>query len=1218
MKLRSILLILALIAFLSTAVGGFLYFSFLTDSILRDAERRAAAQVMATQSLVSTTMAEDLRIVQTLAGFKELSRAILKPSSETLEAANELLDHFRLNMNFSVCYLMDRTGLTIAASNRNEPGSFVGSNYWFRPYFMQAMLGVPNIYMAIGVTTGVPGIFYSYPVYGPGDQGPVGVAVVKASLEGISKLLHNSPHGSLLLVDPHGLVFLDPGGAWQDKILWREADFDEKELRLSRQFGEGPWENLGFQRQGDNRALGPDGRKYLYYDLPLVNLPGWSLVYLRDYGEVLGGPAHPAIRRASLTFALLMLLIGGLVAVLYRSASQDLGRRKIAETAMAESEIRFRSIVEHSHDGIIILDEDFRFVYVNPEFCRIMAYPEEELLGRDFREYLNETSRELVQAHYLRRQRGEAAPPRYEFTVVRKDGQTRWVETNSTVLITPSGEIQTVGQLLDITERKQAEEALRVSEEKYRTILESMEEGYFELDLAGNFTYCNEAVVRFMGYSRSELYSRPWREFMIKEGWRHIVDKYHEVYNTGRPVLVRDYPIKISSGEVKTVEASISLIRDKSGLPVGFRGLSRDVTEWIKAREALQESEEKYRTILESIGEGYFEVDLDGSLTFFNDTFCRILGYSHEELLGLNHRRFSTPETAKAIFKRVNQVLLTGQPARIMEYPILNKNGETRFLQGSATLLKDRNGQPVGFRGVAWDVTDIKLAEEALRESEERYRIVLDSNPDPMAVYDMDHRVLYFNPAFSEVFGWTLEECAGRVMADFVPEDAWPETEVMMKMVAEGERFTGLETRRIAKDGSIIPVTVSGSSYRDKQGRLLGSVLNLRDVRQQKNLELQLQQAQKMEAVGTLASGIAHDFNNLLQVISGYVQLVMNKGGLKESHLKYLKETDLTVARASEVVQRLLTFSRKVATELKAVDLDREIRHTVRLLERTIPKMIQIDTRLAQGLRPVSGDASQIQQIVINLATNAKDAMPEGGILSIETSNVNLDQEYARTHLEAAPGEHVRLRVSDTGTGMDAKIVEHIFEPFFTTKPMGEGTGLGLSTVYGIVKSHGGHMVCSSTPGQGTTFDIYFPALPVGEAGPSADKSPIEQIRDGNETILLVDDEESIREIARDTLEFHGYSILEADSGEHALEIIHGAGSLIDLVVLDLGMPGMGGANCLKELRRVAPELKVVIATGYSATGRVQETLALGTQGLLNKPYRLMELLKIVRQALDD
>jgi PAS domain S-box-containing protein len=1217
MKLRSILAILALIAFLSTVAGGYLYFSSLANSIMREADRQAAAQVSATRNLLAATMAENLRVVQTLAGLNECSWALAEPRAENLAAVNELLEHFSSSMRFDVCYLMDSSGNTVAATNRDRPDSFVGHNYAFRPYFVQAMRGLPTIYMAVGATTGIPGFFYSYPVYGPGGQGPLGVAVGKVAVDAADKLLRNTPHGQLLLVDSHGLVFLGPVRHWQYKILWAEADPNLEDLRRSRQFGEGPWENIGFQRQGANRALGPDGRQYLCYDLPVVNAPGWSVIYLRDYSGIFNGPAQPAVRRAGLTFVLFTVLIVGLVALLYRSASQDLKRRQRAETALAESEGRFRSIVEHSHDGIIIIDGNFCFTYVNQEFCRILAHTEEELLGRDFRLFLDEDSRALVQENYLRRRRGEPTPPRYEFNVVRRDGEKRRVETNSVVFTTPSGQQQTVAQLLDITERKQAEEALRVSEEKYRTILENMEEGYFELDLAGNFTFGNEAVVRFLGYSRTELYDLSWKKVMLQERWLGIVGQFQEVFKTGRPGIITDYPVKTWSGEIRTVETSISLMRDKTGQPMGYRGLSRDVTERVKAREALQASEEKYRTILESIGEGYFEVDLAGSLTFFNDTFCKIIGYDRDELPGMNYQRLCTPDGAAVILQRTSEVYRTGLPSRVMDYSIVTKSGETRILQGSAALLKDQSGGPVGFRGLAWDVTEVRQAEDALRESQERYRIVLDSNPDPMVIYDRDLQVVYFNPVFSEVFGWSLEECSGRPMEGFVPADAWAETEAMIRMVAEGERFTGLETRRTAKDGTVIPVSVSGASYRDKQGRIQGIVVNLRDVRQRKNLELQLQQAQKMEAVGTLASGIAHDFNNLLQVISGYVQLVMNKGGLKASHLKYLKETDLTVARASEVVQRLLTFSRKVATELKAVNLGREIRHTVRLLERTIPKMIRIETRLDQELSPVSGDASQIQQIVINLATNAKDAMPEGGALTIETANVTLDEDYCRTHLEARLGDHVRLRVSDTGVGMDPKTIEHIFEPFFTTKAVGEGTGLGLSTVYGIVKSHGGHIDCTSSPGLGTTFDIFFPALASEEAVPPGGEAALEEVHGGSETILLVDDEESIREIARDTLEVHGYSILEADSGEHALEIIHGAGGVIDLVVLDLGMPGMGGTNCLKELRRLAPDLKVVIATGYSTTGRVQDALSLGAQGLLNKPYRLVELLKTVRQVID-
>ena len=395
-------------------------------------------------------------------------------------------------------------------------------------------------------------------------------------------------------------------------------------------------------------------------------------------------------------------------------------------------------------------------------------------------------------------------------------------------------------------------------------------------------------------------------------------------------------------------------------------------------------------------------------------------------------------------------------------------------------------------------------------------------------------------------------------------------------------------------------------------------IYTFRDMRERQLLESQLQQAQKMEAVGTLASGIAHDFNNLLQAVSGYVQLLLTRLERDLESRRYILGIEHAVTRGSDLVHRMLTFSRKVKTELMVVDLAQEIRHTVGILERTIPKMIQIKTHLDDGLHKINGDPNQLQQVLMNLGTNAKDAMPKGGRLLIEARNVNLDEEYCQTQPDLSPGDYVLLRVADNGEGMDGETVQHIFEPFFTTKAVGEGTGLGLSTIYGIIKAHGGHIACRSRIGRGTTFNIFFPAIK--DLGPVEPHVPpvLLSLGRGNETILLVDDEAAIRETVREVLTNFGYRTIEAASGEEALEIFQKDGPLIDLIILDLGMPGIGGHSCLKELLKIDPRVKVIVASGYSEESQIQEVLKEGAVRFIAKPYRLGLLLDHLRQILDS
>jgi signal transduction histidine kinase/ActR/RegA family two-component response regulator len=382
--------------------------------------------------------------------------------------------------------------------------------------------------------------------------------------------------------------------------------------------------------------------------------------------------------------------------------------------------------------------------------------------------------------------------------------------------------------------------------------------------------------------------------------------------------------------------------------------------------------------------------------------------------------------------------------------------------------------------------------------------------------------------------------------------------------------------------------------------------------------ERQLAHVQKLESIGVLAGGVAHDFNNLLHVMRGHIELLLQ--GKSEDHpdARRLLNVTKSMDRAAQLVQQLLLFSRKIEAHRVRVDVNQEVADVARMLARTIPKMIALELHLDPAVWPISGDPVQIEQTLLNLANNAVDAMPEGGRLTIETSNVELDEAFARVHPGSTSGRHVLLTVSDTGCGMDEASLEHVFDPFFTTKEVGKGTGLGLASVYGIVKAHGGHIQCYSQPGEGTTFKVYWPV--VREDEDMIEESSQETLppESGSETILVVDDDPEIRELTQEALEMLGYSMKMAVNGEQALDIYREHGKVIDLVLLDLNMPGMGGHKCLQELLRLDPQVKVVIASGYSANGHGKDALASGSKGFIGKPYQLKELAAMVRKVLDE
>jgi two-component system, cell cycle sensor histidine kinase and response regulator CckA len=435
-------------------------------------------------------------------------------------------------------------------------------------------------------------------------------------------------------------------------------------------------------------------------------------------------------------------------------------------------------------------------------------------------------------------------------------------------------------------------------------------------------------------------------------------------------------------------------------------------------------------------------------------------------------------------------------------------------------------------------------------------------------------------------------------------------------LLENGIACQGYETKRYSKDGRLIDISVSASRYHDHEGRPAGMLVTLRDISTRKTLEAQLFQAHKMEAIGTLAGGVAHDFNNILQAITGFAQLLMMGKDPGDSDYPKIQAIEQAARKAGDLTRQLLVFSRKVEAKLRPLDLNHEVEQVQRLLERTIPKMIRIELHLSGDLGIINGDPVQIEQVMMNLAVNARDAMQDGGRLIFRTERVVLDERFPKACPGAVPGEYVLLSISDTGHGMAPGVLDHIFEPFYTTKEAGKGTGLGLAMVYGIVKGHGGHINCSSRLGEGTVFDLYFPVLQMEVSRPREEK-PEKAIPLGSETILLVDDEENLLDIGKEMLKRHGYHVLTADSGEAAIEAYDREGNTADLVILDLNMPGMGGLKCLAALRDMNPKARVIIASGYLADDQLRESVRFGASAFVAKPYKLSDLLRAVREVLD-
>jgi PAS domain S-box-containing protein len=502
------------------------------------------------------------------------------------------------------------------------------------------------------------------------------------------------------------------------------------------------------------------------------------------------------------------------------------------------------------------------------------------------------------------------------------------------------------------------------------------------------------------------------------------------------------------------------------------------------------------------------------------------------------------------------------------------------------------------------------VSADRLRRSEAKNRALLNAIPDLMLRVDKAGSVMEFKCAKDFDFDLPLREIIGKKVSEILPSEVSGQVEHHLEQALQTDTTQEFEHQLSMNGQNLNCETRIIISSEDREEALV----IVRDITERRCLEAQLLHAQKMEAVGTLAGGIAHDFNNLLQAVQGYAELLLLKNTEANSGYQELQKILSAAKKGGELTRQMLTFSRKLESKRQPVDLNHVVGEVQKLLERTIPKMIELEVHLAEDLKTVNADFGQLEQVLLNLAVNAKDAMPDGGKLVIATQNTTRDIDYGNAQLRAGPGEYVLLSISDTGEGVDQKAMDHIFEPFFSTKDVGKGTGLGLSMVYGIVTNHEGYIDCCSKPGEGTVFKIYLPACEQIQS--SAKEETPEAHYKQNATILIVDDEESIRDLGREALGRYGYTVLTAADGEEALEVYSHQKEQIDLIVLDLIMPGMGGVKCLERLLESDPNAKVLITSGYSPSDQKKNLIESGAIEYLSKPYLTSELLRVIGEVL--
>jgi len=770
-------------------------------------------------------------------------------------------------------------------------------------------------------------------------------------------------------------------------------------------------------------------------------------------------PAGPLLARMSAIYLVALVLAG-----MYDSGMQRAYREETrAKEALQESEERYRALFGSSLYSVYIHDFEGNFLDANEAALKMLGYDRQGISGLSFASLLSDDQLPTALAAIQRIRDNRTPREPSEFRLRRKDGSHVDVDAIATLVYREGEPYAVQGVARDVTERKRAEEALRQSEERYRTILDETGDGYFELDLAGRLTFVNDAMLSLLGCSREEANGLSYKVFApTEEEAKAVFGAYNRIYKTGEPLL--DYPSRIvrRDGSHGFGETSAFAIRNERGEIVGFRGVRRDITERKQAEEALRQSEERYRNILEEMEDSYFEVDLGGHITFVNSSTCRDLGYSKSELLGMSYRQFTAEEDIGSVFRMFNEVYLAGIPNKGFSWKTVRKDGEYGYAETSVSPLRNDEGEIIGFRGVGRDVGERRRAEEALKAQTAYFQQLFDSSPDAIVMMDTDDRVLRVNRGFEALFGYGAEEVTGRSLDEFIiPEDLLAESSISSQTVRHGG-VVRKETERRRKEGSLVDVSVVGYPI-EIDGGFVGMYVTYTDITERRQQAEQLIMADRLASVGELAAGTAHELNNPLTTVIGFSKLLMERD-VPEDIREDLEIIHNEAVRVSQVTKNLLTFARKHAPVKQPNQVNSIIEEVLKLraYEHRLSN-IRVERRLSRTLPEVKADYFQMQQVFLNIVVNAEQVMAQtknGGTLTITTRMRD---------------GNVIASISDDGPGILREHLGQIFNPFFTTKEPGKGTGLGLSICYGIVTEHGGRIYAESEPGKGATFSVELP-----------------------------------------------------------------------------------------------------------------------------------------------
>jgi two-component system cell cycle sensor histidine kinase/response regulator CckA len=734
-------------------------------------------------------------------------------------------------------------------------------------------------------------------------------------------------------------------------------------------------------------------------------------------------------------------------------------------------------------------------------------------------------------------------------------------------------------------------------------------------DGRGIITFVNDLFCEVSGYSRLELLGNDHR--MVSSG-HHTKEFMRGLWSTitSGKIWRGEIENKAKDGSFYWLDVTIVPFLNDDGTPRQYMAIRTVITERKAAEQALRNERDRAQRYLDTAEVILLKLDLEGRVTLINRYGCAVLGWPAEELLGRDWVETCLPPRLRGALGKKFEALLLGDLA-IVENAILTRSGEERLVEWRNSLLRDDDGQVSGTLSSGTDVTERNEAVEALRAAEERTQFVLQNAK--VGVWDMDYTngALRWSGTMEAQYGLPSGTFAGTFDA-FVqmvhPDDRAVLLDTVGKAMATGSDFSVLN-RAIWPDGTVRWLSGAGRILHDEGGNPVRGVGISLDVTERRILEQQFQQAQKMEAIGQLAGGVAHDFNNLLTVILGFCELSLADLAVDDPRRADIGEIQRAGTRAVGLTRQLLAFSRKQIIEPTRLDLNVVVADMQAMLRR----LIREDVRVLLGLQPdlgaVMADRGEVEQVVMNLAVNARDAMPAGGTLTIETANVDIDAAYAKAHVEVTPGPYVVVTVTDTGTGMTPQVQARLFEPFFTTKEVGKGTGLGMASVYGIMTRSGGGVGVDSELGRGTAFKVYFPRAS-GEAVPADVPAPVAPPRAVTQTVLLVEDEEGLRELAKRLLLRQGYTVLVAADAVEAVQLFD-ANPSVDVLLTDVVMPDTSGPELVATLVARKPRLKVIYMSGYTDESIVHHGILNAGIAFLHKPFTSVTLADKLRDVLD-